>query len=88
MTIKKAVIAVAGFGTRFLPATKNLPKELMPIVDRPVVQYLVDHGASVNAKTKTGKTPLAMAEGTVIHMSLVVRPSTVALLRKIGGVDK
>ena len=42
MTIKKAVIAVAGFGTRFLPATKNLPKELMPIVDKPVVQYLVE----------------------------------------------
>src|SRR6266446_5254225 len=42
VTIKKAVIAVAGFGTRFLPATKNLPKELMPIVDKPVVQYLVE----------------------------------------------
>src|SRR5215471_425762 len=40
--IKKAVIAVAGFGTRFLPATKVLPKELMPIVDKPVVQYLVE----------------------------------------------
>jgi len=42
LKIKKAVIAVAGFGTRFLPATKNLPKELMPIVDKPVVQYLVE----------------------------------------------
>ena len=40
--IKKAVIAVAGFGTRFLPATKVLPKELMPIVEKPVVQYLVE----------------------------------------------
>ncbi len=42
MAIKKAVIAVAGFGTRFLPATKVMPKELMPIVDKPVVQYLVE----------------------------------------------
>src|SRR5436190_18497064 len=42
MTIRKAVIAVAGFGTRFLPATKVLPKELIPIVDKPIVQYLVE----------------------------------------------
>jgi UTP--glucose-1-phosphate uridylyltransferase len=41
MGIRKAVIAVAGFGTRFLPATKAVPKELLPIVDRPIVQYLV-----------------------------------------------
>ena len=42
MTIKKAVIAVAGFGTRFLPATKVVSKELLPIVDKPVIQYLVE----------------------------------------------
>jgi len=42
MKIRKAVIAVAGFGTRFLPATKVLPKELIPIVDKPIVQYLVE----------------------------------------------
>ena len=42
MTIRKAVIAVAGFGTRFLPATKAVPKELLPIVDKPIVQYLVE----------------------------------------------
>jgi UTP--glucose-1-phosphate uridylyltransferase len=46
VTIKKAVIAVAGFGTRFLPATKVLPKELMPIVDKPVVQYLVEEAVA------------------------------------------
>ena len=42
MKIKKAVIAVAGYGTRFLPATKVQPKEMLPIVDRPIVQYLVE----------------------------------------------
>ncbi len=42
MKIRKAVIAVAGYGTRFLPATKAQPKELLPIVDKPVVQYLVE----------------------------------------------
>ena len=40
--IKKAVLPVAGMGTRFLPATKVVPKELLPIVDKPVIQYLVE----------------------------------------------
>lgn len=45
MTIKpvrKAVFPVAGFGTRFLPATKAVPKELLPVVDRPLIQYAID----------------------------------------------
>jgi UTP--glucose-1-phosphate uridylyltransferase len=42
MKIKKAVIPVAGMGTRFMPATKVVPKELLPIVDKPVIQYLVE----------------------------------------------
>lgn len=41
MKIKKAVIPVAGLGTRFLPATKTVPKELLPIVDVPAIQYVV-----------------------------------------------
>ena len=40
--LKKAVFPVAGFGTRFLPATKSVPKELLPVVDRPLIQYAVD----------------------------------------------
>ncbi|MEP6697771.1 MAG: sugar phosphate nucleotidyltransferase, partial [Pseudonocardiales bacterium] len=36
----KAVIPAAGLGTRFVPATKSVPKELLPIVDRPVLQYI------------------------------------------------
>ena len=39
---KKAIITVAGIGTRFLPATKAVPKEMLPIIDRPVVQYIVE----------------------------------------------
>ncbi len=42
MKIKKAIMPVAGFGTRFLPATKAQPKEMLPIVDKPVIQYLVE----------------------------------------------
>lgn len=40
--IRKCVIPVAGFGTRFLPATKALPKEMIPIIDKPVMQYIVE----------------------------------------------
>jgi UTP--glucose-1-phosphate uridylyltransferase len=46
MKITKAVIAVAGYGTRFIPATKVQPKELLPIVDKPVVQYLVEEAVA------------------------------------------
>ncbi|KXF76072.1 UTP--glucose-1-phosphate uridylyltransferase [Paramesorhizobium deserti] len=40
--IRKAVFPVAGLGTRFLPATKSIPKEMLPVVDKPVIQYVVD----------------------------------------------
>jgi UTP--glucose-1-phosphate uridylyltransferase len=40
--IKKAVIPVAGLGTRFLPATKAVPKEMLPIIDKPMIQYIVE----------------------------------------------
>src|SRR5918912_2208002 len=40
--IRKAVLPVAGLGTRFLPATKAVPKEMLTVVDRPVVQHVVD----------------------------------------------
>ncbi len=46
MKIKKAVIPAAGFGTRFLPATKASPKEMMPIVDKPVIQYVVEEAVA------------------------------------------
>src|SRR5687768_8873627 len=42
---RKAVIPVAGMGTRFLPATKTVPKELLPVVDRPALQYIVEEAA-------------------------------------------
>lgn len=47
MKITKAVIPAAGFGTRVLPATKNMPKEMFPIVDKPTIQYIVEE--AVNA---------------------------------------
>lgn len=42
MKVRKAVIPAAGLGTRLLPATKSQPKEMLPIVDKPVIQYVVE----------------------------------------------
>ncbi|MEK7097761.1 MAG: UTP--glucose-1-phosphate uridylyltransferase GalU [Patescibacteria group bacterium] len=44
--IKKAILPVAGFGTRFFPATKAQPKEMLPVVDKPAIQYLVEEAVS------------------------------------------
>lgn len=46
MKIRKAIIPAAGLGTRFLPATKALPKEMLPIVDQPTIQYIVEEAIS------------------------------------------
>jgi UTP--glucose-1-phosphate uridylyltransferase len=46
MTIRKAVFPVAGLGTRFLPATKAMPKEMLTVVDRPVIQHVVDEATA------------------------------------------
>jgi len=46
MKIRKAVLPAAGFGTRFLPATKAQPKEMLPLVDKPVIQYLVEEAVA------------------------------------------
>lgn len=50
MKVSKAVILCGGFGTRFLPATKVMPKELMPIVDKPALWYIVEEVASAGIK--------------------------------------
>jgi len=44
--ITKAVIAVAGYGTRFLPATKNVPKQMLPIIDKPIIHYCVEEAVA------------------------------------------
>ena len=49
--IRKAVFPVAGLGTRFLPATKTVPKEMLPIIDRPLIQYAVDEAIEAGCET-------------------------------------
>lgn len=50
-TVRKAVFPVAGFGTRFLPATKAMPKELLPIVDKPLIQYAAEEAIAAGIDT-------------------------------------
>src|SRR3974390_3127931 len=45
-SVTKAVVPVAGLGTRFLPATKAIPKEMLPVVDKPAIQYVVEEAAA------------------------------------------
>ena len=47
----KAIIAAAGLGTRFLPQTKAMPKEMLPIVDKPVIQIIVEHLVAAGVET-------------------------------------
>ncbi|MGA2585717.1 MAG: UTP--glucose-1-phosphate uridylyltransferase [Candidatus Aminicenantales bacterium] len=50
MSVRKAIIPAAGFGTRFLPATKAVPKEMLAVVDKPMIQYAVEEAASSGMK--------------------------------------
>ena len=49
MKIRKAIIPAAGFGTRVLPATKSMPKEMFPIVDKPTIQYIIEEAVASGA---------------------------------------
>ena len=64
--VRKAVLPVAGLGTRFLPATKVIPKEMIPVIDKPVVQYAIEEARAagveefifVSSVAKDGVRPL------------------------------
>ncbi|MBV1692405.1 UTP--glucose-1-phosphate uridylyltransferase GalU [Novosphingobium sp. G106] len=63
--VRKAVFPVAGLGTRFLPATKAIPKEMLPIIDRPLIQYAVDEAREAGIEQMifvTGRGKTAMVE--------------------------
>ena len=50
MKVQKAVLPVAGLGTRMLPATKAIPKEMLPLVDKPLIQYVVNEAVAAGIK--------------------------------------
>ena len=71
--VKKAVFPVAGFGTRFLPATKAMPKELLPIVDKPLIQYAVEEAIVAGIDTLifvTGRNKRAIEDHFDVNKEL------------------
>ena len=63
MKIKRAIFPVGGLGTRFLPATKSMPKEMLPVVDKPIIQYAVEEAANAGIEqfifvTSRGKSSI------------------------------
>ncbi len=75
--IRKAVFPVAGLGTRFLPATKAIPKELLPVVDRPLIQYAVDEAREAGIEqmifvTGRGKTALVEHFDTAYELETTI----------------
>ena len=71
--LRKAVFPVAGFGTRFLPATKAMPKELLPIVDKPLIQYAAEEAISAGIDTLifvTGRNKRAIEDHFDNNMEL------------------
>jgi len=71
--VKKAVFPVAGFGTRFLPATKAMPKELLPIVDKPLIQYAAEEAIAAGINTLifvTGRNKRAIEDHFDVNKEL------------------
>jgi UTP--glucose-1-phosphate uridylyltransferase len=83
--VRKAVIPAAGLGTRFLPATKAMPKEMLPVVDKPAIQYVVQEAVSAGLKDVlmiTGRNKRALED----HFDRV--PVTEALLEAKGDTER
>ncbi|MDQ1673595.1 MAG: UTP--glucose-phosphate uridylyltransferase, partial [Frankiaceae bacterium] len=83
--VSKAVIPAAGLGTRFLPATKAVPKELLPLVDKPALEYIVEEAARV------GLTDILMITGrskTAIEDHFDRVPEIEAALEKKGDAER
>jgi UTP--glucose-1-phosphate uridylyltransferase len=97
MNVRKAVIPVAGLGTRFLPATKTVPKELLPIVDVPSIQYVVQEAVDAGIQeiifvTGRGKDGIEdhFDEAPELEQILAERGQTemVAMLRRIAEMTE
>lgn len=85
MVIKKAVIPAAGFGTRFLPVTKAVPKELLPIVNKPAIQYVVEEVVNSGIKDIIiVLTPQKQAIKTLFGQNLELE----SFLEKFGKLDQ
>ena len=91
-SIRKAVFPVAGLGTRFLPATKSIPKEMLPVVDKPLIQYAVEEALEAGIETLifiTSRKKHAIADHFDVAFELETRlaeKGMTDLLEKIQGL--
>jgi UTP--glucose-1-phosphate uridylyltransferase len=83
--LRHCVIPAAGLGTRFLPATKALPKELLPVLDRPVIQWGVEEAVAAGASEMV----VVISEGKeLIQQHFTAQPELEALLEKRGKLEE
>ncbi len=85
MKVRKAVIPVAGLGTRFLPATKSIPKEMLTIVDRPTIQYIVEEVVASGIDqiifvTSEGKSAIENHFDYNYHLDMVLKEKNKTVL--------
>ncbi len=88
LKIKKAVFPAAGFGTRFLPATKAIPKEMLPLVDKPLIQYVVEEATASGLEdliivTGMGKTAIEDHFDTSFELELLLKKRNKSELLKM-----
>lgn len=93
-TVKKAIIPAAGLGTRFLPATKAMPKEMLPIVDKPTIQYIVEEAVKSGIEDiiiVTGKGKRSIEDHFDINFELeenLLKKEKFALLEEVRASSK
>ena len=92
--ITKAIIPVAGIGTRFLPASKSIPKEMFPLVDKPVIQYIVEEAVASGIKdiifvTSSSKQSLENFFGSSAELeSYLIKKNKARLVPKVRNLAK
>jgi len=95
MKITKAIFPAAGFGTRFLPATKAIPKEMLPLVDKPLIQYSVEEAKKSGFEeiiivTGMGKTAIEDHFDTSVELEMLLKErkkkEVLTMIRKISNM--
>ena len=87
--IKKCLFPVAGYGTRFLPATKAMPKEILPILDKPLVQYAVEEAAAAGMRDigfVTGRSKRAIEDHFDVSYELEAQIAGTGKERALAGI--
>lgn len=91
MKVKKAVIPAAGLGTRMLPATKTVPKEMLPLVDKPVIQYVIEEAVAAGIEDiliVTNRAKSAMDDYFDYHPELEERLEQAGKEKELEGVRR